>query len=63
MSFFAKLGFAPSERDKELKRLVENSYPSVRVVGRGTVKINPDDVRKTVAFRNARDKAKAVVKS
>lgn len=63
MSFFVKLGFAPSERDKELKRVVDNSYPSVRVVGRGTVKINPDEVRKTPAFREARDKAKAVVKS
>lgn len=62
MSFFVKLGFAPSERDKKLKTLVDNSYPSVRVVGRGTVKIDAKEVRKTAEFKQARDKARMVVK-
>lgn len=63
MSLFVKLGLAPSERDKKLKRLVDNSYPSIRVVGRGTVKIDPDEVRGTPEFKTARAKAKLIVKS
>ena len=63
MSFFVKLGLAPSERDKTLKRLVDNSYSSTRVVGRGTVKIDPNEVRGTPSFKQARDKARIIVKS
>lgn len=63
MSFFIKLGLAPSERDKKLKRLVDNSYSSTRVVGRGTVKIDPNEVRRTPAFKEAREKARMIVKS
>ncbi|MCC5611628.1 hypothetical protein LC612_34075 [Nostoc sp. CHAB 5834] len=63
MSFFVKLGFAPSERDKTLKRLIDKSYPSTRVVGRGTVKIDPKEVRGTSSFKEARDKASIIVKS
>lgn len=66
MSLLVKLGLAPSERDLKLKRLVEKSYksyPSIRVVGRGTVKIDPDEVRNTPEFKTARAKAKLIVKS
>lgn len=63
MSFLVKLGFAPSERDKKLKQLVDGSYHSVRVVGRGTVKIDPAEVRGKAAFREAREKAGSIVKT
>lgn len=47
------LGFAPSEQDKKLRALVENSYTSLRVVGRGTVRIDPDEVRQSEEFKRA----------
>lgn len=62
MSLFVKLGLAPSERDKRLKRLIDNSYPSIRVVGRGTVKIDPNEVRSTPEFKIARARAEQIVK-
>ena len=34
------LGLSPSQEDIELKELVDNSYESLRVVGRGTVRID-----------------------
>lgn len=62
VKLLVKLGLAPSERDKELKLLVDNSYSSLRVVGRGTVKIDPAEVRGTAAFREAREKVGSIVK-
>ncbi|PVX30505.1 hypothetical protein [Sphingomonas pokkalii] len=62
MSLFVKLGLAPSERDKRLKRLIDNSYPSIRVVGRGTIKIDPNEVRSTPEFKTARARAEQIVK-
>lgn len=61
MGILTTLGLSPSEDDKKLKELVENSYNSVRVVGRGTVKIDPNEVRKTKEFQKAREDAKAIV--
>lgn len=63
MTLLVKLGLAPSERDKKLKRLVDSSYRSTRVVGRGTVKIDPSEVRGTPEFRTARAKARLIVGS
>lgn len=61
MGILKALGLAPSERDEKLKDLVARSYTSVRVVGRGTVKIDPREVRLSDEFKLAREKAKAIV--
>lgn len=63
MALLRMLGLSPSEQDKKLKQLVENSYASVRVVGRGTVKIDPEEVRKTDEFKQARNNARAIVEA
>lgn len=48
------------QRLEDLKKLVEQSYDSVRVVGRGTVKIDPKEVRNTKEFKEARKKARKI---
>ena len=53
MMLLKLLGLAPSQRDLELKALVDNSYRSVRVVGRGTIKIDPQEVRRSPEFQAA----------
>ncbi|HEY1028611.1 MAG TPA: hypothetical protein VGE28_13425 [Pseudomonas sp.] len=61
MGILKALGLAPSERDTKLKELVSGSYASVQVVGRGTVKIDPREVRLSDEFKQARKQAKAIV--
>lgn len=61
MKLLQILGLSPSEQDKKLKKLVDNSYKSVRIVGRGTVKIDPKEVRDTEEFRKARREAMEIV--
>lgn len=63
MGILKALGLAPSERDKKLKELVARSYVSVRVVGRGTVNIDPQEVRLSDEFKQARKQAKAIVEA
>lgn len=63
MAILRMLGLSPSEEDKKLKQLVEGSYASLRVVGRGTVKIDPKEVRETREFKKARADAKAIVEA
>lgn len=46
MNILKLLGLVPSEEDKKLRQMVENTYSPVHVVGRGTVKIDPTEVRK-----------------
>lgn len=55
------LGLYPSQRDLELRQLVHNSYRTVRVVGRGTIKIDPSEVANTPQFQQARRKCKQFV--
>jgi hypothetical protein len=55
------LGLAPDKDDKRLKELVNKSYKSVKVVGRGTIRIDPKEVRETEEFKKARKQAKAIV--
>jgi len=55
------LGLAPNKDDKRLKELVNKSYKSVKVVGRGTIRIDPKEVRETEEFKKARKQAKAIV--
>jgi hypothetical protein len=57
------LGLVPSARDLEIKHLVENSYKSVRVVGRGTIKIDAAEVRSTPEFLHAIDRAAEIVRA
>lgn len=61
MGILQALGLAPSERDEKLKELVARSYATVRVVGRGTVNIDPREVRQSDEFKQARKQAKAIV--
>lgn len=63
MAILRILGLSPSEEDIKLKELVENSYASVRVVGRGTIKIDPREVRRSIEFKKAREDAKAIVEA
>jgi hypothetical protein len=61
MKLLQILGLSPSEQDEKLKKLVNNSYKSVRIVGRGTVKIDPKEVRDTEEFQKARREAMEIV--
>lgn len=63
MSFLSMLGLAPNEEDKRLKELVEGSYKRVKVVGRGTIRIDPREVSSSKEFKNAQEKARSLVKS
>ena len=55
------MGLAPSERDLKLRKLVSSSYESVRVVGRGTVMIDPKEIAESESFRQARAEARRIV--
>lgn len=48
-------------RDQELINLVNNSYKSLRVVGRGTVRIDPREVSQSAKFQKARQLASKIV--
>lgn len=61
MNILEVIGLAPSKRDNELKKLVAQSYSSVRVVGRGTINIDPREVRQSDEFRRALAQAKVIV--
>jgi len=56
-------GLGPSKGDKRIKNLVNNSYSSVQVVGRGTVKIDVNEVRNSTEFKRASEQAKAIVEA
>lgn len=60
MKLLKLFGLLPSDQDKKLKRLVDSSYTSVRIVGRGTVKIDPEEVGNSREFQAARRKAKEI---
>ena len=55
------LGLAPTEDDKRLQELVQNTYKSVRVIGRGTVRIDPKEVRESAEFQKALSDAREIV--
>jgi hypothetical protein len=61
MSIWQILGLSPSESDKKLKALVGNTYTNVNVVGRGTINIDPVEVRNSSEFKEAQKQAKAIV--
>lgn len=59
--FLTAIGLAPNERDRRLSKLVSNSYQSATVVGRGTLRIDPQEVRDSQEFRHAQEQARSVV--
>lgn len=50
------------QRDAQLIKLVKNSYKSLRVVGRGTIMIDPREVVESPEFKAARELARKIVK-
>ena len=62
MNLFEIIGLKPSERDQRMRDLVKDSYKSVTVVGRGTVKIDPSEVSASPEFQHARRQAEMIVK-
>ena len=62
MNLLETLGLSPSEQDKQIKSLVDNSYNSLRVVGRGTIRIDPKEVGQTLEFKEARKEAAGIVR-
>lgn len=61
MAILRMLGLAPSKNDHKLRELISQTYESARVVGRGTVKIDPQEVSQSEAFKKAREQARAIV--
>ena len=63
MGILRFFGLGPTDEDERLKSLVQGSYKSVRVVGRGTVKIDPREVRESAEFQQALVEARSIVNS
>lgn len=59
--FLQHIGLYPTEQDLEIRNMVQNSYKSLRVVGRGTVKIDPGEVRQSDEFKEALKQARVIV--
>lgn len=57
------LGLAMTEKERKMKEMVDKSYESLRVVGRGTVKIDSSEVRNSKDFQVDCDKAKQFFKN
>lgn len=55
------LGLAPSVRDRELASLVRNSWTTLRVVGRGTLRVDPAEVHGSPGFQHAQRQAQTLV--
>ncbi|MGX9937553.1 hypothetical protein ACVFVO_19380 [Advenella kashmirensis] len=49
------------QKDELLKQLINNTYESVQVVGRGTINIDPKEVRNSENFKQALSLAKSIV--
>lgn len=49
------------DRRRELIQMVNDSYDSLRVVGRGTVRIDPREVSRSAEFQRAKELAKQIV--
>ena len=50
-AFFKKLGFGRNPSEERILELLNNSYEQVEVLGRGTIYIDPDEVAKSVEFK------------
>lgn len=60
-AFYSVLDFFSVETDNYIKTLVKNSYNSLRVVGRGTVRIDPKEVAKTKEFFATKQRAAEII--
>lgn len=60
-AFYSILDFFSVETDNYIKTLVKNSYNSLRIVGRGTVLIDPKEVAKTKEFIAAKQRAAEII--
>lgn len=60
-SILQYLGLAPTPQDEKLVKIVENSYHSLRLVGRGPVRIDPEEVYNSAEFQKALKDAKEIV--
>ncbi|ENA36593.1 MULTISPECIES: hypothetical protein [Pseudomonas] len=52
---------APSEEERKLAQTINNSYKSLRVVGRGTIRIDPEEVFDSPEFKQDLDRAKRLI--
>lgn len=53
--------FLRSDEDQKLRDLIKNSYRNVQVVGRGTVLVDPTEVRNSDEFKTAQALARRIV--
>lgn len=51
-----------NKEDMELINLIKNSYNTLRVVGRGTIIIDPTEVSNTKEFKEALTKASELIR-
>lgn len=49
-----------SKEDEELTQLINNSWRSLRVVGRGTIRIDPEEIRNSPEFKDALKRMEAL---
>lgn len=52
--------FLRSREDEELMQLVNNSWRTLRVVGRGTLTVDPKEVYNSPEFKNALKRMEAL---
>jgi hypothetical protein len=55
------LGFGLTAQDKELAKKLNESYDTLRVVGRGTVMVDANEVRENIKRQGLYQKAKEIV--
>ncbi|TWI53044.1 hypothetical protein IQ22_02883 [Pseudomonas duriflava] len=51
----------PSEEELKLAQTINNSYKSLRVVGRGTIRIDPEEIFESPEFKQDLARAKRLV--
>ncbi|EGQ8181299.1 hypothetical protein U5884_004616 [Vibrio parahaemolyticus] len=55
------LGMWGTKEERDLSKKIKNSYSSLKVVGRGTVFISPEEVHKDLVANDIYEKAKKLV--
>ena len=56
-----KLGLYPTDEDRKISDMVSNSWKSLKVSRRGTITIDPAEVRASPEFQNDLKRAKEIV--
>ncbi|VTQ59417.1 Uncharacterised protein [Campylobacter jejuni] len=57
------LGLAPDNNEMEMVKKIRDSYSSLEVVGRGTVRISAKEIRQDPAFKKLSVRAQRIVES